>query len=379
MKNLRSLSYGQIPTRVSRQALVSGMHKTVTCELLLVATAAAFAQQSADTFLPSQVRSASTVPSNGDVNPYGVAFVPAHFQAGSGPLQPGDILVSNFNNKQNLQGTGTTVMRIPSSGTPTTFFQGSAPLGLSTGLGVLQAGFVLVANLPTKDGTAATAGPGSLLVINNSGKLIQSFKGADIQGPWDAAIVDGSNLAAVFIANALNGTVSRLDFVVSSSGLKLLSSATIASGYMHQPDPAALFDAPTGLVYDLRRDTLFVASTLDNEVFAVRSALERNDSDGPGTVIYHDNAHLHGALAMAAAPNDHLLVTNNDVINADPNQPSEIVEFTKDGQFVKETSIDPNQGGSFGLAVNPGQATTVFGAVDDNTATITIWTLNNVE
>ena len=169
--------------------------------------------------------------------------------------------------------------------------------------------------LPTKDGTAATAGHGSLLMINNRGKLIQSFTGADIQGPWDAAMVDGGNLAAVFIANALNGTVSRLDFIVSSSGLKLLSSATIASGYMHQPDPAALFDAPTGLVYDLRRDTLFVASTLDNEIFAVRSALERNGSDGPGTVIYHDNTHLHGALAMAGAPNDHLLVTNNDVIN----------------------------------------------------------------
>ena len=97
----------------------------------------------------------------------------------------------------------------------------------------------------------------SLLVNNNSGKLIQSFTGADIQGPWDAAVVDGGNLAAVFIANALNGTVSRLDFVVSSSGLKLLGSATIASGYMHQADPAALFDAPTGLVYDLRQRHAF--------------------------------------------------------------------------------------------------------------------------
>jgi hypothetical protein len=379
MKNDRSFSYGQIPVRISRQALVSGVHKTVTCALLLVATAAAFAQQSADPFLPSPVRSVSTVPSNGDVNPYGVAFVPDHFQAGSGPLHPGDILVSNFNNKQNLQGTGTTIVRIPSSGAPTTFFQGTAPLGLSTGLGVLQAGLVVVANLPTLDGTAATARPGSLLVINNSGKLIQNFTSPEIQGPWDAAVVDGGNVAAVFVANALNGTVSRLDFTVSSSGLNLFSAKTIASGYMHQPDPAALFDAPTGLVYDLGRDTLFVASSDDNEVFAVRNALERNDGDGPGTVIYHDNTHLHGALAMAAAPNDHLLVTNNDVINSDPNQPSEIVEFTKEGQFVKEIPVDPNQGGSFGLAVNSGHATTILGAVDDNTATITIWTLNNFE
>jgi uncharacterized protein YjiK len=173
--------------------------------------------------------------------------------------------------------------------------------------------------------------------------------------------------------------VSRLIFAVSPTGVKLLSAATIASGYKHQGDPAALFDAPTGLVYDERRDTLFVASTLDNMVFGVRSALERNESDGPGVIVYQDNSHLHGALAMAAAPNDDLLVTNNDVINPDPNQPSEIVEFTKDGQFVKETPVDPNQGGSFGLAANQGQKTTTFAAVDDNTATITISTLNNLE
>jgi hypothetical protein len=48
-----------------------------------------------------------TVPANNDVNPYGVAFVPKGFGEG-GPLHPGDILVSNFNNGMNQQGTGTT-------------------------------------------------------------------------------------------------------------------------------------------------------------------------------------------------------------------------------------------------------------------------------
>jgi hypothetical protein len=43
------------------------------------------------------------------VNPYGVAFVPQIFLAG-GLLKPGDLLVSNFNNKLNLQGTGTTII-----------------------------------------------------------------------------------------------------------------------------------------------------------------------------------------------------------------------------------------------------------------------------
>ncbi len=40
---------------------------------------------------------ASTVPKNGDVNPYGVAVV----QRSTGKLHRGDVLVSNFNNVKN--------------------------------------------------------------------------------------------------------------------------------------------------------------------------------------------------------------------------------------------------------------------------------------
>jgi hypothetical protein len=111
-----------------------------------------------DTFLPSPVRSVSTVPMNGDVNPYGVAFVPNNVNIGAGLLKHGDVLVSNFNNKQNLQGTGTTIVDISKSGPATVFFAGTAPLGLSTALGTLRRGFIVVGNAPTADGTAATAG-----------------------------------------------------------------------------------------------------------------------------------------------------------------------------------------------------------------------------
>ena len=108
---------------------------------LVLACATGIAQAQAHdqdaAFLPSPVRSVSTVPANGEVNPYGVAFVPDRFEAGAGPLKSGDILVSNFNNSKNLQGTGTTIVRIGKSGPATTFFQGTAPLGLSTALGVL--------------------------------------------------------------------------------------------------------------------------------------------------------------------------------------------------------------------------------------------------
>ena len=109
-------------------------------------------------FIPLQK---STVPANGDTNPYGVAFVPPGFSAG-GPLQPGDILVSNFNNSAGQSGTGTTIVRVTPAGQQKLFFNGNPTnqppptLGLTTALGVLRGGFVLVGNLPTTDGTPAT-------------------------------------------------------------------------------------------------------------------------------------------------------------------------------------------------------------------------------
>jgi hypothetical protein len=133
-------------------------------------------------FVPLQV---STVPANGDTNPYGVAFVPFGFPHG-GPLNPGDILVSNFNNSNGLSGTGTTIVRVTPAGQQTPFFNGNPTnqppptLGLTTALGVLTRGFVLVGNVPTTDGTFATIQPGSLLVINRQGQQIAGLEPATL-------------------------------------------------------------------------------------------------------------------------------------------------------------------------------------------------------
>src|SRR5579859_181184 len=91
---------------------------------------------------------ASTVPTNGDVNRYGVAVVPH----GTGKLRDSAVLVSNFNNAKNLQGTGTTIVQVsPGDGSVKLFAQinanqlpGPCPggVGLTTALVVLQSGWV---------------------------------------------------------------------------------------------------------------------------------------------------------------------------------------------------------------------------------------------
>ncbi len=347
--------------------------------LLLMAAPALIAQTPGGPgFLPSPVQVASTIPMNGDVNPYGVAFVPKGFPPGV--LNSGDILVSNFNNSDNLQGTGTTIVRVTPQAQVSLFFTAQAgQQGLSTALGILKEGLIIVGNFPSTDGTCGTAGNGNLLVINSLGQQVQTITDQNfINGPWDMALYDaGGGTVYAFVTNGLTGTVTRLNMTISGGALTVQGKTTIASGYLFQCDPVTFVDAPTGLVYDHNLDLLYVASTLDNAVYSVSHATTRTDSGGTGQVVYRDAIHLHGALGLAAAPNGHLLVTNNDVVNPDANQPSEIVEFTPTGLFVKQLSVDPNQGGSFGLDVQSTGLVSRLAAVDDNKSTLNIWTLPN--
>jgi hypothetical protein len=344
-------------------------------------------------FLPDQVTS-STVPANGDVNPYGVAIVPPGFPSG-GAIKPGDVLVSNFNNGKNLQGTGTTIISLTPNGTVApsgsakVFFQGSR-LGLTTALGVLRRGFVLVGNVPTSDGTIGTIRPGSLLFLDKNGKRVSpSPYTAKLDGPWDLTIDDGFDRARVFVSNVLNGSVTRLDLTVGASAVRVNKATVIATGYTVEPNAAALILGPTGLAYDAQNDVLYVASTADNEVFAVRRAGSRSGASGRGTLVFAD-PHLRGPLALVFAPNGNLLTANGDAVNADPTQPSEIVEFTVAGKFVRQFDVDAAQGGAFGMAVavdfagSPRDPQTFpilgfpshFAYIDDVSSTLTVLTRN---
>src|ERR1700751_5618590 len=249
----------------------------IAAGVALLAIFSATPSANAGVFLPEQFTIFSTVPPNGDLNPYGVAFVPQGFQSGTGPLRPGQVLVSNFNNSANLQGTGTTIVRVSSTGTPFVFFAGpphpggSTGLGLSTALAILQKGFVIVGNVPSTDGSSRTAMPGSLLVINNQGHLVSTISGPQISGPWDMTVIDQGNQAIAFVSMVLSGNVVRLNLDVSSSGVTVTSTTVIASGYAHRGDPAAFEVGPTGLVYDSTADVLYVAATADNAVFSVQN------------------------------------------------------------------------------------------------------------
>jgi hypothetical protein len=324
---------------------------------------------------PSALAMVSTVPPNGDVNPYGVAFVPEGFPAG-GPLEPGDILVSNFNNSDNLQGTGTTIVRITPKGQLSVFFHGKAGLGLTTALGILRGGFVIVGNLPTTNGMSDTVQQGSLLILNRFGSVVADLASSLLlDGPWDLAINDEGFQAEVFVSDVLNGTVTRLNVLMLGDEAAVAGSARIASGYTHRFDPNALVIGPTGLAYDAASDTLYVASTGDNEIFAVEGARGRVTDGGKGQVIYHDQTHLHGPLGLVLAPNGDLITANGDAVNAGGTQ-NALVEFTKNGVFLAQYQLDSGApGGAFGIGIGTVNGKLTFAAADDVTNVLDVWTI----
>jgi hypothetical protein len=346
-------------------------------------------------FIPD-ITISSTVPStNGDVNPYGVAFVPSNFPKG-GSIAPGDILVSNFNdaptsgNPSGLQGTGTTIVQLrPNIVTPpmqaSTFFT-STQIGLTTALGVLERGFVVVGNLPNLGtSTAPILGPGSLQFIKPDGTLLPGVASPLIDGPWDLTIDDDPVHPTVYVSNVhvqsvtplgvtLQGTVVRLNLTLSSNSVTL-KATVIASGYTTVTDPNAFVLAPTGLAHDRETDILYVASTGDNAIFAVPHASTRSGPPTPSTgMMIAEGDQLRGPLALVLAPNGNLITSNGDAKNPDANHPSEIVELTKGGKFVGQFNVDPAQGGAFGIGISVvgGDNTARLAVVDDVTNNLVV-------
>lgn len=116
-----------------------------------------------------------------------------------------------------------------------------------------------------------------------------------------------------------------------------------------------------------------MASTGDNEIFAVANPASAKTQSGQGKLVVSDNQHLHGPLALVLAPNGDLVTTNGDAVNPDNNQPSEMLEYTVGGNFVGERPVNSTGlGGAFGIALNSGGPLR-FAAVDDIANALDVW------
>ena len=363
------------PTR--RSAAAAAMIVTATAGLLAGSGIMAGAASADSTFigpLNTVTPLASTIPQNGDVNPYGVAVVPRD----NGDLHQGNVLVSNFNNKANVQGTGTTIVQVTPGGQVSQFAKignmaGACPggVGLTTALVALRSGWVIVGSLPTKQvsGNTVISGSGCLIVLDDQGKVQETFTGHGINGPWDMTALDLGGIAELFVTNVLNGTVAAggntvnggtvLRLVISTADTpQLLRARTIGSGFGEHTDPAALVIGPTGVGLG-PNGTLYVADTVANRIAAIPNAARRVGDDGTGTTITTDGA-LNGPLGLAIAPNGDILTVNSGDGNMVETTPGHIQAEVK---TVDDQGDPAGAGNLFGLAVKPGADAVYF--VDD--------------
>jgi len=320
---------------------------------------------------------ALTTPDNGDLNPYAVVVAPTS----AGKVAEGDVLVSNFNNISNLQGTGTTIVQYNPTTRKTTLLaqiprdtaQCPGGVGLTTAMTMLKSGWVIVGSLPSRDGTTATRGEGCLLVLDPNGKLVATWSGPTISGPWgNMAVVDRGDTATLFVSMAgfdvpgprvldpethypvvlHKATVLRLELAIAPGKVPVLTSQTVvASGLAQRADTDNFLFGPTGLALG-DDDTLYVTNGLENTVIALDHATTRTDSGGTGRVVTRDGL-LAWPLAMVWTPEKHLLVTNGkngQVVEIDPKAGKQVYAQWIDND---QAQSPPGNGDLFGLAMLP--------------------------
>jgi hypothetical protein len=311
---------------------------------------------------------ASTVPANGDINPYGITFVPTSV----GKLQAGQMLISNFNAKEgakeNGQGTGTTIVQVSTAGKVSPFARidattlpGPCPggVGLTTALNILPGGYVVVGSLPTTNGKTATAKYGCLIVLDSEGKAVETIASRNIQGPWDSTVRNEGSKTTLFVSNALNGgaaqgihtidnsTVLRIELESGEGQMpKVLSETVIANGIPWIDSAEALVLGPTGLAL-ASNGTLYVASTEDSKILAISEAMTRTAPAAKGGTVLTEGGHLKEPLGMVLAPNGNIITSNGGDGN--------MVETTPAGQQIAVQTADRQTGAGslFGLVIAP--------------------------
>lgn len=311
--------------------------------------------------LTKQIVIGSTVDSKfHQLNPYGLTVAPAS----AGDFKKGDLVVCNFNDKANVQGTGFTIVALhPKPGSKPLLVSSSKTLvgcnalALSTGDDIWAAAFT------------ANDNP----VLSPTGVLEINIKGKPFDRPFGQIFAQPKGGSPAFYAtDAGDGTVVRINLGSP------FTFDVIAKGFaINHGKPGSIL-GPSGLAYDPNGDQLYVVDGTNNTVVAFSKVssipnggvtVEKGGKTFKGPSA-HDarlvfaGAPLNGPISSALLFNGNLVVGNT----GNPSGKNIMVELSPTGKMLATRNVDKGASGAlFGMvATGTSAANTKLYFNDDN-------------
>jgi hypothetical protein len=319
--------------------------------------------------LSSEQTIGSTTPTTpGDVNPYGLDIA----KVSSGKIGAGDLVICDFNNPGNVQGTGTEIVALhPIVGSsPTLVVKDNTLTGCNA-----------IATAPNGNIWAAAFKANDNPIFTPSGTLVSSLN----NGPWNhpfgetfAPPVNAQSNPAFYVSQAGDGSLVRVSILPGPT----FKFTIIATGFPINGGKPGSILSPSGLNYQRSGDILYVVDGTNNALYAIHNvsnvtangiAVNGTSFSGPfasSAQVVFSGAPLNGPISSALLFNGNIALGNT----LDPDGKNLIVEISPTGQLLDVKNVDTGVGGAlFGMvATGTSLSTTKLYFNDDNDNTVKV-------
>jgi len=310
-------------------------------------------------------------PVTGDVNPYGLDVA----KVSAGKIEAGDLVVCDFNDRENVQGTGNAIIALHPK-------PGSVPTHIVDDRSLL--GCTEVALAPNGNIWASAFAANDNPIFTPAGSLLTTLPGGPFHGPFGQVFAPhsgpGGTIAAFYESNASDGSIVRINV---KPGPKFTFDV-IAMGFAVNHGAPGSILGPSGLQYDAASDHLYIVDGASNTLVAFNDAskipaagivVHGTSFSGPfaghARVVF-SGPPLNGPISSALLPDGHLVLGNT--LNA--NGENLMVEITPRGRLLDVKNVDTGAAGAlFGMvATGHSDADTNIYFNDDNDNTVKVLT-----
>jgi hypothetical protein len=298
----------------------------------------------------------STVdPVTGDQNPYGLDISPID----SGLVHRGDLIVCDFNDSANVQGTGNAIIALAPQ-------PGSSPRPVITNGALLGC----TENVQTGDGriwVTAFVAP-DVAEVSTAGALLRTLKGSPFTAPFGLALAQDTPSDPTFYeGDATTGDIIRIQV-----GRYGITATVIATGFAVNNGVPGTELGPGGLQYDAAKDRLYVVDGTNNTLVELRHvstipaygvAVNPDGSSFSGPFAHRarlvfSGSPLNAPISSALFPNGNIVIGNT----GNPNGFNLMVEITPHGKVAYVRNVDTGASGAiFGMV----SATNGFSSAND--------------